>query len=227
MDIVDFHSHILPEADHGSSSVEESLKQLNLALKRGVTRIVATPHFYPHKHNLKSFFERRDKSVKDLSDASFPGMPEIVVGAEILLCQNINKISSLHSLAIGSSNKLLVELPFGDFEQWQLDTVRNLESDGYKVVLAHADRYPRKNIERFLEYGIKLQLNAYSLTRLFARKHLFRWVKEGHVVALGSDIHGTSERYYKKFNAAKVRLGDDVNLIKESSDRMWSEFKNI
>ena len=31
IDLVDFHSHILPRADHGSDSVETSLKQLKLA----------------------------------------------------------------------------------------------------------------------------------------------------------------------------------------------------
>ena len=63
MDIVDFHSHILPEADHGSSSVEESLEQLNLALKRCVTRIVATPHFYPNHDSPERFLRRRASLV--------------------------------------------------------------------------------------------------------------------------------------------------------------------
>ena len=52
LDIVDFHAHVLPCADHGSSSVSTSLSQLSYAKGAGVKRIIATPHFYPHKHTL-------------------------------------------------------------------------------------------------------------------------------------------------------------------------------
>ena len=34
--LVDFHSHILPRADHGSDSIETSLCQLESAAKAGV-----------------------------------------------------------------------------------------------------------------------------------------------------------------------------------------------
>lgn len=44
---VDFHSHILPKADHGSESVEMSLMQLYCAEKAGVDTIVATPPLLP------------------------------------------------------------------------------------------------------------------------------------------------------------------------------------
>ena len=60
IDIIDFHSHILPGADHGSSSVETSLAQLNSAKNAGVTRLIATPHFYPHRHTLEKFLARNN-----------------------------------------------------------------------------------------------------------------------------------------------------------------------
>ena len=52
---IDFHAHVLPHADHGSTSVESSIKQIEEAKKAEVDFIVATPHFYPNKHNLYSF----------------------------------------------------------------------------------------------------------------------------------------------------------------------------
>ena len=68
IDIVDFHSHILPNADHGSDSLETSLKQLLLAKEFGVKRIIATPHFYPHRHTLQAFLARRNKAFEELDD---------------------------------------------------------------------------------------------------------------------------------------------------------------
>ena len=55
--IVDFHSHIIPSANHGSSSVETTISQLKLAQKSSVTRIIATPHFYPSHENVDTFIE--------------------------------------------------------------------------------------------------------------------------------------------------------------------------
>ena len=43
--ITDFHSHVLPGADHGSDSVETSERQLELVDGAGIDRVVAAPHF--------------------------------------------------------------------------------------------------------------------------------------------------------------------------------------
>ena len=64
--IIDFHSHILPNADHGSTSVDISIKQIQLALKYGVETIVATPHFYPHSHGIEEFLELREECYHEL-----------------------------------------------------------------------------------------------------------------------------------------------------------------
>ena len=68
-EIVDFHSHTLPCIDHGSLSLKTSIAQLGLASEHGVSRVLATPHFYPHAHNLFDFIEKRKRSVEMLFDA--------------------------------------------------------------------------------------------------------------------------------------------------------------
>ena len=68
IEIADFHAHILPCADHGSDSVETSLWQLSSAANHGVTRIIATPHFYPHRHTVEAFSKRRDEAFNALKD---------------------------------------------------------------------------------------------------------------------------------------------------------------
>ena len=44
--MIDFHTHILPHMDDGSSSIEESLAMLQAEGKAGIERVVFTPHFY-------------------------------------------------------------------------------------------------------------------------------------------------------------------------------------
>jgi hypothetical protein len=44
----------------------------------------------------------------------------------------------------------------GRFEE----TLFSLSNAGYKIILAHIDRYPLKHTTRLLELGFKWQLNA-------------------------------------------------------------------
>ena len=42
--MIDLHSHILPELDDGSHSLQESLVMARIAVDSGVTAMAATPH---------------------------------------------------------------------------------------------------------------------------------------------------------------------------------------
>lgn len=225
MDIIDFHAHILPRADHGSNSVENSLSQLSLAKECGVSRIVATPHFYPARENLDTFIKRRDDSFRSLEQALFDGAPSIAPGAEVLICDNIEHLPGLDRLCIGKSNIILLELPFNDFQVGYIYSVRNMIKSGYRIILAHADRYNVEHIYSLLDVGAQIQLNADSLNRFFKRRALYKWVEEGAVVALGSDIHGPDRAAYNDFAVAKKKLGIDLEYIKRQSDRIWDEIK--
>ncbi len=222
MDIVDFHAHILPGCDHGSSSSTVSLAQLRLAKKHGVTRIVATSHFYPQRHSVEGFVKKRSECYEKLMDAREADMPEVKLGAEVLICDNIDELPGLSELCISGTKALLLELPFSDFSSSYISTVKYLIHDGYDVILAHADRYDKKNIEKLIEVGAKIQLNAGSLSKLFVKGHLYDWMKRGLVYAIGSDIHKADETAYKNFeHSVKKSLKKYAPEIKAKSDALW------
>ena len=226
LDIVDFHTHILPGADHGSDSVDTSIKQLKLASEAGVKRIVATPHFYPHRHTLDKFLQKREACAEALYKACVSDSPTVKLGAEVLLCQGLEKFDRLESLCLSGSEYLLLELPFSDFRHEYCDTVRKIAKMGYKVILAHVDRYSKENIEQLLDVGVNmLQVNADSLDKLFKPKHILEWAKQGYVVALGSDIHGADPKAYKHFLKAKVALGDSLDGVRRASDSIFEMIK--
>lgn len=54
--LIDLHTHILPEIDDGSRSVEMSLKLLQMEQKQKAGTVVLTPHFYPWAGSAGSFF---------------------------------------------------------------------------------------------------------------------------------------------------------------------------
>ena len=217
MKTIDFHTHILPKADHGSDSVETSLRQIELSKKASVDILVATPHFYPHIHRVEQFLEKRASAYKKLSEKTDAN---ILFGAEVLLCEALNKLNGLNELTIGNTKSILIELPFTPIKNEYEACVENLIDDGYSVILAHADRYPKESIERFLPYGVNLQLNASSISKLFAKKHLFKWIDDGLVVALGSDIHMIDKKAYSDFLSAKKKLGNSFNEIMKKTNEI-------
>ena len=224
-DIVDFHAHLLPGADHGSDSIETSLFQIRLAREFGVSRIIATPHFYPAVHKVDSFLNKRNSAYEKL--ASLGLEVDIRLGAEVLICNGIEKLPGLERLFVNGTNTLLLELPFSDFQTEYCDSVYNLVTDGVEVVLAHADRYSEENIERLIELGAKIQLNVDSLSGIFISKHLYRWLESGAVVAFGSDIHGEDKKAYKKFAKAISKNRCFIDAVKSESDRIFNSSKKI
>ena len=83
MKIIDFHSHILPNIDDGSDSVETSLLMIDAMLNQGVDTVVATPHFYAHKDRIETFLQKRQNAFEALKK-SLPNVSlNIVVGAEV------------------------------------------------------------------------------------------------------------------------------------------------
>ena len=225
-DIVDFHSHILPGADHGSASVETSLKQLKLASDAGVTRIIATPHFYPHRHTLDKFLQRREECANALYSACEGTVPDVKIGAEVLLCEGLEKFPGLDKLCLNGTNYLLIELPFSDFRQEYCDTIEKIQKSGLKVILAHVDRYEKENIEQLIDIGVeRLQVNADSLDKMFKPKHILEWAKRGYVIALGSDIHNYDAKAYKHFTKAKSVLSDSLEIIRKKSGEIFDSMK--
>lgn len=223
IDIVDFHSHILPGADHGSASVSESLDQLRLASARGIKRIITTPHFYPDSHEVASFISRRGEAYNKLKAALPDDSPDIKLGAEVLICEGIENMPNLDKLFVFETSTLLLELSYTDFQYSHVKSVSTLVSSGVDVVLAHADRYPKENIARLLEVGARIQLNVDSLKSLFLPKHLKEWIISGRVIALGSDIHGRDQKAYRNFATAVSRLSGYIDHIKEQSDIIWGK----
>ena len=79
-----FHTHILPGIDDGSESIAETAALLEEEVRQGVTRIIATPHFYAHRRSVDDFLQRLGRSMDRIRELmSRPNCPEIITGAEV------------------------------------------------------------------------------------------------------------------------------------------------
>ena len=219
MELIDFHAHILPDADHGSDGRRTSTEQLKMIAEAGVKTVIATPHFYPHRHTVESFLDRRRRAYGDLSEISVEGAPTVLLGAEVLVCEGLSRMDDLQRLTVRGTDTVLLEMPMKAWTSSLLDTVEEIYNSDLTPVMAHIDRYPRRAVEELLEIGVVAQLNADSLCRFFDRRKLFRYVEDGRVVAIGSDLHGAKKGGYTKFTSACKYLGDALpEIMKRSAE---------
>jgi len=190
--LIDFHSHTLPLADHGCKSVEVFLFQLEEAKRNGIDTVICTPHFYPHKDTVEKFLERKEDGLRQIA-GKFDGV-DFKVGAEVQLCIGLDKMQGLERLCIDGLDIMLIEMPSMLITDDFYETLRRL-AKRFRIVIAHAERCSDLVIERLVEMGFMLQLDAESFT-LFGMPRIKRILDSGLVYALGSDIHGKNKKAY-------------------------------
>lgn len=224
--IVDFHSHVLPAADHGSDSLETSLVQIELARHAGVEILIATPHFYPRREEVDDFLALRKTCADALRGALPADAPRLLIGAEVQLCRGLHHLEALDRLCVEGTRVLLLELPPVRSLRSYEETLSGLiDERKLTVVLAHIDRYDPKMIEPLLENGFLAQLNADPFCSLLSRHRCLRQAQREQVVALGSDIHGTDEGY-RNFDRARTLLGEQFKPLMERTCALLGEVLN-
>lgn len=202
---IDFHSHILPNMDDGAENVGESVKMLKMLIKSGVDKVVLTPHFYRGKEDIKNFLKRREEAFCLLSEEArkLADRPELILGAEVYFYPSLSSDEDFYRLCIGSSNYVLLELPFERFhDNFFRSYSRFMNCCGQKIIIAHIERYfsfgnTMEDIMRLSEYGGALwQMNCSSLSEvgMFKRRPLLELISREMISALGTDAHNVLNR---------------------------------
>ncbi len=218
--MTDFHSHILPGIDDGSTSIEESLLMLGESARQGVDRIVATPHFYPKYDTPERFISRRERAYESLLPHLNSGLPRVYLGAEVYYFDGIGTSLAVDCLTVNDSGLMLLEMPFAEWSERMLrEVIAAHDRLPRGIVLAHVDRYikfQKPQVWQYLaENGIMMQMNADAFVGrgFFERRRIFRLVEYGLVQFIGSDTHNMTSR--------KPNIADSVGVIRE---RFGEEF---
>lgn len=197
--MIDWHTHILPEMDDGSKSVEESIEMLKMQSSQGIETVIATPHFYANDESVQSFLERRNASFEKLRRNIPEGLPEILLGAEVRYYQGISRMENIKALRIEGSKLLLLEMPMDTWTEYMIRELIELSSkSGIKLVLAHIERYmgfqKHSVIDRLLECDILMQVNASYFISLASKRKALSLMKKGKIQFVGSDCHNLTSR---------------------------------
>lgn len=209
--MIDFHSHVLPGMDDGSKSVEESLALLEASAGQGISHMAATSHFYPMENSPEQFLERRAAAAERLRRVWKPGLPKLLLGAEVYFFEGMSGVQELDALRLEGTQLLLVEMPF---HSWTDRMVKELlavhERPGICVMLAHIERYfrfqPKGIWDDLRDRGILMQSNAEFFLSWRTKRKACRMLAEGRIHLLGSDCHNMTAR--------PPRLGEALAAMK-------------
>ena len=203
---IDFHSHIIPQIDDGSDSVQTSIEMLKALKKQGVDFVVATPHFLPMRMSAGAFLSARNTQSQLLEEALIsrdltPGeyVPKILLGAEVAYCFEIEKLSELEALCIEGTNTLLLEMPMRKWGMEEVDAISSMIYDrNLNVVIAHFERYfilqNDEILHRLFKLPIYIQVNAHSLCVFTRKRQALKLFTLGPKQVLGSDTHNMTSR---------------------------------
>jgi len=191
----DIHSHFIPGIDDGAPDMDTAILLIKEMQQLGYKKLITSPHV------MSDFYKNSSEIIlKGLSDvrAELKAQNiniEIDAAAEYYIDYDFeNKIGNERFLTFGD-DYLLVELSFVDPPRNYLEIIFKLQIEGYKVVLAHPERYHYFQMEDYKELAnrnVLLQINLLSLIGYYSpqiKNKTEDLIFENMVSFAGSDCH--------------------------------------
>lgn len=207
----DIHSHFIPGIDDGSPDMETTISLIKEMQGLGFKKVITTPHvmsdFYKNSSDiiLKGLTDiRSELKVQNIN-------MEIEAAAEYYIDYDFEqKIGKEKFLTFGD-NYILVELSFMEAPKNLFDIIFKLQLEGYKVVLAHPERYAfftMDDYEELVNRGVLLQINWLSIIGYYSpqiEQKTKDLIAADMVSFIGSDCHNMNHaELYKKCQTKKA-----------------------
>ena len=204
--MIDFHSHILPNIDDGSRSIEETFNLIKEAEKAGFESVISTSHY------MENYYEtdvpEREVWVKAiLENLKTKNInTNLYLGNEIYFTDNIIELLEKRKAStINDTSYVLFELPLNAEPMNLYDVIYDMLQYKLVPILAHPERYSFVQKEPELVYdliekGVLMQANYGSIIGQYGEKAkmIVRRLLENNMIHfLGSDVHRQNTIYPK------------------------------
>jgi protein-tyrosine phosphatase len=199
--MIDLHLHILPAIDDGAADLAVAASMIMEARKQGYTDLVATPHLVERLS--EHYYARVNAAMTSLQPVAAQAGIALHAGFEVILTPDLpRRLERGEPLTLGGSMAILVELPVTVWPTYTEATLFDLQTAGYRPVLAHPERYGtlQRNPEKAMqlaEQGIALQVTTSAIAGLFGKdkqRLVERWLLAGAVSLVASDAHSRGRR---------------------------------
>lgn len=193
----DMHSHFIPGIDDGAQSLEQSMELLVAMRELGYRKVVTTPHCMADGYrNSPEIINEGLEKVR--AEVARTGLDiEVAAAAEYYMDHELEQRITTGEVLTFGDRYLLFEMPFISEPQMLLSVIFQMQTQGYRAVLAHPERYAFwyndfSKYERMKERGVYFQLNLVALSGAYgpqARQIAERMIDTGYYEFLGSDCH--------------------------------------
>ena len=154
--MVDIHSHILPGLDDGAGTLDEAVRMARIAVKSGIYHMAATSHGNYYPYSMEQYRESFDILQETLEEQEIP--LKLYLGMEIFVNDRaIKLLKSRRLLTMNNTDYVLIEFDFEEEVSNVLRWIRKIQSMGYRIVLAHPERYI------FIQNDLELALDRKSV----------------------------------------------------------------
>ena len=173
-----------------------------VAAERGTSTLVATPHIrddYPF--DLEEIPWRAEALRTALADAGVE--LEVQTAGEVAITKTLELSNeALSELCLGAGSYLLVETPYTHAPELLENALFDLQTRGFRPVLAHPERGPSflsdlPRLSRIVEHGVLCSVTAMSMTGGFGsavRRFALELFSQGLVHDVASDAHDAERR---------------------------------
>lgn len=195
--MVDMHCHLIPGIDDGVKTIEESVSVIKSLKDLGYKKIITTPHIMSDYYRntpeiiLSGLALVREALLRENIDI------EIDAAAEYYADYEFNQKLQKEKLLTLGDNYLLFELSYFQPSESIEEIVFNIQTSGYKALLAHPERYVYWHgnfdmYKKLKDRGVFFQLNINSLCGHYSvqvKKIAEKLIHNGMIEFIGTDTH--------------------------------------
>jgi len=206
MKYIDIHNHVLAQIDDGAKTDEETLQLLKMAEENNIEKLIVTPHYKETiLENTKDIVQMKFNILKSMIEENNIKV-EVYPGCEIFLSKQTSSLLNSQKIqTLNNSSYILVEVNrLTEFWLYDLkEELYNLSVDGYKVILAHPERYQITHanpnyIYELVSEGHYMQVNVNSLSKTHANHKIVKKLLDHRLVHfIASDAHDLIHRPLK------------------------------
>jgi protein-tyrosine phosphatase len=219
----DVHSHLIPNIDDGSQSMEETIGLIIGYKELGFSKLITTPHVITdHFPNTPTTILAGLEEVrKELKNKRIE--MQIEASAEYYVDEFFLKRINEEGLLPFGNKYILIETSTVNYPWIFKDVIFELKLNGYNPVLAHPERYSflwnnPQLVKEFRDAELLFQLNYISLSGSFSpaiKKMAEKLIDNGMVDLVGSDVHEIRHLDYlaKSFESVYFEKLSKLNLL--------------
>ena len=204
--MIDFHTHILPNIDDGSRSIEETFNLIKEAKNVGFEAIISTSHY------IEEYYETNAPEREVWINAIYENLQaknidiNLYLGNEIYLSENIIKLlEEGKASTINDTSYVLFEMPLNAEPMNLYDVIYEMMQYKLVPILAHPERYSfvqkePELIYDLIEKGVLMQANFGSILGIYGEKAQMivrKFFESNMIHFLGTDVHRQKSIYPK------------------------------